>query len=226
MLCHISSLWGKYGIGSLGKEAYEFADFLKSAHVKYWQILPLVQTGMGDSPYSSVCCGSGNPYFIDLEDLAEQGLLDREELDNCEVISYGDVDYKNLYDTRYETLKTAFTRFDKNDEDFKRFVENGEYDAYATFMALCARYGGSLKDFPEEYRNFNGDAVKKFREEVYKTDYLFWQFLQFEFTNQWKKLKNYVNSLGIKIIGDIPLYVAYDSADVWEHPSCFSLTKN
>lgn len=225
VLCHISSLWGKYGIGSLGKEAYEFADFLKSAHVKYWQILPLVQTGYGNSPYSSVCCNSGNPYFIDLEDLAEQGLLNKEELESCEAFG-GDVDYDKLYNTRYETLKTAFLRFDKDGEEFKAFVESGEFDAYAVFMALCAKFGGSLLNFPEEYRDYNGEAVKKFREEVYNTDYLFWQFLQFQFAGQWQKLKNYVNSLGIKIIGDIPLYVAYDSADVWEHPELFQLDED
>lgn len=225
VLCHISSLWGNYGIGSLGKEAYEFADFLKSAHVKYWQILPLVQTGYGNSPYSSVCCSSGNPYFIDLEDLAAQGLLNKAELESCEAFG-GDVDYDNLYNTRYQTLKTAFSRFDKHGAEFISFVESGEFDAYATFMALCARFGGSLLNFPEEYRNYNGEAVKKFREEVYETDYLFWQFLQFQFLKQWKKLKNYVNSLGIDIIGDIPLYVAYDSADVWEHPELFQLDED
>ena len=225
VLCHISSLWGKYGIGSLGKEAYEFADFLKSARVKYWQILPLVQTGMGDSPYSSVCCNSGNPYFIDLEDLAEQGLLSKDELENNEAFA-GDVDYDNLYNTRYKTLKTAFLRFDKDGEEFKNFVESGEFDAYATFMSLCEKFGGSVLNFPEEYRDYNGEAVSKFREEVYETDYLFWQFLQFQFSKQWKKLKNYVNSLGIKIIGDIPLYVAFDSADVWEHPELFQLDED
>ena len=99
VLCHISSLPGKYGIGTLGKEAYDFADFLKSARVKYWQILPLAQTGYGDSPYSSVCCNSGNPYFIDLEALRDEGLLDEDELASCEM-PQGETDYGALYKTR------------------------------------------------------------------------------------------------------------------------------
>lgn len=225
VLCHVSSLWGEYGIGSLGKEAYEFADFLKSARVKYWQILPLVQTGYGDSPYQSVCCSSGNPYFIDLETLASEGLLTEDELESCRKPA-GKVDYASLYNTRYAVLKLAFDRFDKTDEQFKTFVENGEFDAYALFMSLKSRYGGTFNNFPEGYKNFESDDVQKFKAEVYQTDYLFWQFLQFEFFKQWKKLKDYVNSLGIKIIGDIPLYVAYDSADVWAHPKLFQLDED
>jgi len=224
VLCHISSLWGKYGIGTLGKEAYEFADFLKRARIKYWQILPLVQTGFGDSPYQSVCCNSGNPYFIDLEALAQDGLLDAEELSACELPA-GDVDYEKVHETRHRALKLAFARFDKNDAEFKSFVESGEFDAYALFMALSEKYG-AFCSFPQEYKNYSGDAVKKFREEIYKTEYLYWQFLQFEFIRQWKKLKEYVNSLGIQIIGDIPLYVAYDSSDVWEHPEIFQLDED
>ncbi len=225
VLCHISSLWGRYGIGSLGKEAYRFADFLKHAHVKFWQILPLVQTGYGDSPYSSVCCNSGNPYFIDLEALAEQGLLTADELEEC-VLPEGDVSYRQLYDTRYQTLKLAFSRYDKENEEFKAFVEGGEFDAYALFMSLCEKYDGSVLNFPAEYRAYGNEAVNNFRKEVYDTDYLFWQFLQFQFIKQWNKLKAYVNSLGIKFIGDIPLYVAYDSADVWAHPELFQLDED
>lgn len=225
VLCHISSLPGKYGIGSLGKEAYEFADFLKSAHVKYWQILPLTQTGFGDSPYQSVSCNSGNPYFIDLEALKDEGLLDDEELQSCEVPE-GDVDYGALYENRYNILRLAYARFNIKDEDFLSFVESGEADEYAVFMSLKSRYSGTFDTFPESYKYCDNLAISEFKKTVYKSDYCFWLFLQYTFKKQWLKLKNYVNSLGIKIIGDVPLYVAYDSADVWARPELFQLDED
>ena len=222
ILCHISSLPGKYGIGTLGKEAYEFADFLKKCHVKYWQILPLVQTGFGDSPYQSVCCNSGNPYFIDLEALRDEGLLDDEELKSCEMPA-GDVDYGALYQTRYSVLRLAYARFNIKDGDFRNFIESGEYGDYALFMSLKSRFGEAFCNFPDAYKYTEHLAIEDFRAANYKSDYCFWQFLQYTFKKQWQKLKAYVNSLGIKIIGDIPLYVAYDSSDVWGHPELFKL---
>lgn len=225
VLCHISSLPGKYGIGTLGKEAYDFADFLKSARVKYWQILPLAQTGYGDSPYSSVCCNSGNPYFIDLEALRDEGLLDEDELASCEM-PQGETDYGALYKTRYDVLRLAYARFNIKDEDFVNFVESGEYDDYAVFMSLKSRYSGSFSSFPDSYKYIENLAIKEFRETVYKSDYCFWIFLQYVFKKQWTKLKEYVNSLGIKIIGDLPLYVAYDSSDVWARPELFRLDED
>jgi len=225
ILCHISSLPGKYGIGTVGKEAYEFADFLKRSHVKYWQILPLAQTGYGDSPYSSVCCNSGNPYFIDLEALKDEGLLDEEELASCEMPE-GDIDYGALYKTRYDVLRLAYARFDIKNEEFVKFVESREFDDYAVFMSLKSRYSGSFQDFPDSYKYSENLAIKEFRETNYKSDYCFWIFLQYTFKKQWAKLKNYVNSLGIKIIGDLPLYVAYDSSDVWARPELFCLDED
>lgn len=222
ILCHISSLPGKYGIGTLGREAYDFADFLKKCHVKYWQILPLVQTGFGDSPYQSVCCNSGNPYFIDLEALRDEGLLDDEELQSCEAPA-GNIDYAELYKSRYNILKLAYARFNIKDKDFCDFVASGEYEDYAVFMSLKARYPETFDGFPDAYKYTENLAIADFREENYKSDYCFWQFLQYIFKKQWKKLKDYVNSLGIKIVGDIPLYVAYDSSDVWGHPELFKL---
>lgn len=222
VLCHISSLPNKYGIGSLGKEAYAFADWLKSAHVKYWQILPLAQTGFGDSPYQSVCCNSGNPYFIDLEALRDDGLLDDEELASCEMPS-GAVDYGALYESRYKILRTAYARFNIKDEEFVSFVDSGEFEDYALFMSLKSRYAGTFDTFPDSYKYREQLALKELKETEYKSEYCFWQFLQFVFRKQWLKLKQYVNSLGIQIIGDLPLYVAYDSADVWANPEFFKL---
>lgn len=225
ILCHISSLPGKYGIGSLGKEAYAFADFLKKSGVKYWQILPLVQTGFGDSPYQSVCCNSGNPYFIDLETLKDDGLLTDKELSECTVAS-GDTDYSALYKSRYDVLRLAYTRFDVNSEDFRAFSESGVFDDYALFMSLKTVYNSPFYLFPDEFKYRNEKAVSEFKKSVYYSEYLFWLFLQFEFDKQWQKLKAYVNSLGIKIIGDLPLYVAYDSSDVWGRPELFKLDEN
>jgi len=225
ILCHISSLPNKYGIGSLGKEAYAFADFLKKSHVKYWQILPLVQTGFGDSPYQSVCCNSGNPYFIDLEALKDEGLLDDEELESAR-ISEGYTDYGALYETRFNVLRLAYARFNIKTPDFVRFMQEGRFEDYAVFMSLKSRYGGTFDTFPDAYKFKEHLAIEEFRQSVYKSEYCFWQFLQYVFFKQWKKLKAYVNSLGIKIIGDIPLYVAYDSSDVWGHPSLFKLDEN
>ncbi len=222
VLCHVSSLPGKYGIGSLGKEAYKFCDFLKSAHVKYWQILPLAQTGFCDSPYQSVCCNSGNPYFIDLEDLCGRGLLDTDELKICEMPK-GDIDYGTLYKKRYSILRLAYARFNLRDPDFVKFIDSGEFEDYALFMSLKSRYTGSFDTFPDAYKHKERLAMDEFRSSVYKSEYCFWLFLQYIFSLQWKKLKNYANGLGIKIIGDVPLYVAYDSADVWGRPELFKL---
>lgn len=225
VLCHISSLPNEYGIGSLGKEAYEFADLLKKAGVKYWQILPLQQTGFGDSPYQSVCCLSGNPYFIDLEDLVKQGLLTKEDLEEAKCNAQN-VDYARLYNERYALLKKAYWRFDIHSEEFVSFIESGEFEDYALFMSLKSRYNGSFDTFPDAFKYKEHLAIYEFRSSVYRNEYCFWLFLQYQFKKQWSALKAYVNGLGIKIIGDIPLYVAYDSSDLWARPELFQLDED
>lgn len=219
VLCHISSLPGKYGIGSLGKEAYAFAKSLAANGVKYWQVLPLVQTGYGDSPYSSVACTSGNPYFIDLELLAKQGLLTREELKCAE---HKELDYGALYTGRYATLRTAFSRFHFDNDDFRAYIKSGVSEDYALFMTAKTVFGGSFCDWEEPIKRRDPDALEKFRTE-YHEEYLFWNFLQYEFSLQWRALKEYCNGLGVNLIGDLPLYVAEDSADVWANPALFKL---
>ncbi len=225
VLCHISSLPNEYGIGSLGKEAYAFVDLLKKAHVKYWQILPLQQTGFGDSPYQSVCCSSGNPYFIDIEALRKQGLLDDEELESAKV-PVGDVDYADLYEKRYALLRRAYARFNIRGEKFVEFIESGEFEDYALFMSLKARYGGTFNHFPDAYKYKEHLAVYEFRNAVYRSEYCFWLFVQYQFKLQWAALKAYANENGIKIIGDIPLYVAYDSSDIWARSELFQLDED
>ena len=220
VLCHISSLCGKYGIGSLGKSAYRFAFQLAKSGCKYWQILPLVQTGFGDSPYSSVACDSGNPYLIDLPALQKEGLLTKRELKAAE--HRGTLDYGALYEERYATLRTAFSRFHFDGETFRAFIKQGTYEDYALFMTAKTVYGGSFCDWEEDLRLHRAEALERLRTD-YHEEYLFWQFLQYEFHAQWSALKSYCNGLGLKILGDIPLYVAYDSADVWAHPELFKL---
>lgn len=225
VLCHISSLPNEYGIGSLGKEAYEFVDLLKKAHVKYWQILPLQQTGYGDSPYQSVCCSSGNPYFIDIVALRRQGLLDDEELESAKMPE-GDIDFAELYEKRFALLRRAYARFNIRNEKFVEFIESGEFEDYALFMSLKARYGGTFNHFPDAYKYKEHLAVYEFRNAVYRSEYCFWLFLQYQFKLQWQALKAYANENGIKIIGDIPLYVAYDSSDIWARSELFQLDED
>ena len=224
ILMHISSLPNKYGIGKLGKEAYEFADFLKRAGQRYWQILPISPTSYGDSPYQSFSIYAGNPYFIDFEGLEKEGLLKKSEYVN---VSFGEddesVDFGTLYKTVFKVLKKAYKRFEP-DFDFKRFESNNKWlENYALFMALKDAHGGKAWEHWEEpLRAYDKAAVLQAKEK-YKSDIGFYKFLQYEYFKQWYKLKEYVNSLGIKIIGDIPIYVAYDSADVWADPKYFLL---
>ena len=224
-LLHISSLPGPYGVGTMGKEARAFARFLKDSGFSYWQILPLVQTGQGDSPYQSVFASSGNPLFIDPDILAEKGLVTKAEAARNRIGNDGRARYGETYEKRFALLRKAFARFDRTDEEFVRFSESGFLD-YALFMAIRSKRGNAEFRFWEKPLRFHSaEALEKFRaENADEVD--FWLFVQFEFYRQWRALKEYVNGLGIRIIGDIPLYMAYDSADVWANPRLFKLNKN
>ena len=220
----VSALPSKYGIGSLGEGAYLFVDFLKSAGQKYWQVLPLVQTGYGDSPYQSCSDRAGNPYFIDLEILHRKGLLTKRELQK-NIDKSPKIDYGKLYGERYTALRLAFSRFDVENDGFTRFVNSGKYADYACFMALKQKFSAPFYEWPEEYKRRDARAMKKFRLENAE-EILFWQFLQYEFYDQWTKLKKYANGKGVKIIGDLPLYVAADSVDAWVEQSVFLLDED
>ena len=229
VLMHISSLPSPYGIGTMGKEARKFADFLKKAGQKYWQILPVCPTSYGDSPYQSFSSFAGNPYFIDLETLCEEKLLTKKE---CESYPWGTnpryVDYGVMYESRYPLLKKAYARFRKHTpSDFSDFCEKeAEWlDDYALFMALKDAHGGdSWFLWEPELKTRKKRALDKARAE-YAEDICFYQMLQYLFYRQWRRLKAYVNDLGIEIIGDVPIYVAGDSADVWANPKQFYLDK-
>ena len=157
-----------------------------------------MQTGYGDSPYQSVSCSSGNPYFIDLDLLAEQGLLTKKELKA--LVRKGDVDYGALYTERYQTLRTAYSRFAFDSAEFRAYVDEGTHEDYALFMTAKTVFGGSFIDWEEDLRRHESAALEALRTD-YHEEYLFWQFLQYEFDLQWRALKQYCNALGIRIIG-------------------------
>lgn len=223
----IASLPGKYGIGTFGKEAYSFVDKLVLAGQSLWQILPLGPTGYGDSPYQSFSTFSGNPYFIDLETLIEEKLLTKGECDKCDFGSdIGHIDYDKLYHARFDLLRKAFARSEhREDKAYKLFCRQNRFwlDDYALYMAVKNSFGGvSYIHWSDPIRTRQPEAVKEYSEK-YKDEIDFYKFLQFVFDKQWKSLKAYANKKGIKIIGDIPIYVAFDSADTWANPELFQI---
>ena len=227
ILLHISSLPSPYGIGTLGKEAYAFADFLKAAGQKYWQLLPLGPTSYGDSPYQSFSTFAGNPYFIDLDLLAADGLLERADLEG---VDWGGdpryVDFGRIFTSRFAVLRRAFRRGWQRDreaaEDFAR--QNPWLPNYALYMAVKSHFGmKSWLEWPDEgIRVRRPEAVERWRREL-REDIDFFTYLQYLFFKQWNALRDYIHSLGLKIIGDLPIYVAMDSADVWAEPEFFQL---
>lgn len=226
ILLGVISLPSPYGIGTMGREAFSFTDLLADMGQKYWQVLPLGPTSYGDSPYQSFSAFAGNPYLIDLDLLIEEGLLLEEEVKNC---SWGerddDIDYALLYENRFKVLESAFKRFDAEDEEFRKFCEeNSEWlENYCLYMAVKDKMnGGNWLSWEEGIRNRTPEAVESYGS-LLKEQVSFWRFVQFKFFQQWKALKAYANSKGIKIIGDVPLYVALDSADVWAEREQFKL---
>ena len=227
ILMPISSLPGKYGIGCFNLKAYEFVDFLRDAGQTYWQILPIHPTSYGDSPYQSFSTFAGNPYFIDLEALIAEGVLSNDE---CDSVCFGDeeddIDYAALYDGRKILLTMAYerSRISENPEYQKFTADNGWWlEDYALFMALKDFFNGQCwYEWPEDIRLRYDYAMDYYRRELY-FDIEYQKYLQFKFFQQYGWLKNYANSQGVKIIGDIPIYVAMDSADTWANPRLFQL---
>jgi len=219
ILLHISSLSGDGGIGTFGKEAYKFVDFLKKSGQKLWQILPLGTTSYGDSPYQSFSAFAGNPYFIDLEPLIDRGCLTRQEE---EVTDLGEnreyIDYEKLYKNKFKLLKKAY--LNENNfflEEIEKFREKNIYwiDDYALFMALKDKNNGKewIKWVKEEkFAHIN--TLKKYRIEL-KSEIDYYIYLQYLFYTQWEKLKKYANENEVKIIGDLPIFISGDSADAW-----------
>ena len=223
VLLPIFSLPSKYGIGCFSKEAYQFIDRLKAAGQSYWQILPLGPTGYGDSPYQSFSTFAGNPYFIDLETLTGEGLLTAQECEyGCEGIPEDKIDYEKIYKTRFQILEKAFSRFGENDE-YRAFVSENQFwlEDYSLYMAIKDRNGGvSWNEWEEPLKNKESQAIENAKAELSR-QIAFYKFQQYEFDRQWKRLRSYANENGIEIIGDIPIYVAFDSADTWSAPEMF-----
>lgn len=232
ILMPISSLPSPHGIGTMGKAAYDFADFLAAAGQKYWQLLPLGPTSYGDSPYQSFSSFAGNPYFIDLDLLVKDKLLTRAEVNACD---WGDdpryVDYGKIYASRFTLLEKAKTRgFTRDREAVAAFERENErwLPNYALFMALKRRFG--MKSWTEwddeDIRcRTSSEVIERYRAELCEDVELF-TYIQFLFFRQWEALKAYIHSLGIRIIGDLPIYVAMDSADVWAEPEMFQLDEH
>ena len=227
ILMPVSSLPSPYGIGTFGSAAYDFVDFLKKARQKYWQVLPVGPTSYGDSPYQSFSAFAGNPYFIDLDTLVKEGLLTQDEINAC---YWGDNPTQVAYDAvfwyRFPLLKKAYARSEYREEQgYEKFCMDSWFwlNDYAFYMALKFHFDNKeWLAWPEDIRFRKKEAVESYREEL-KDEIDFWKFLQYKFYQQWGKLRAYANEQGISIIGDIPIYVALDSADVWTHPELFLL---
>ncbi|WP_244833885.1 4-alpha-glucanotransferase [Clostridium sp. BJN0001] len=229
MIMHIASLPGKYGIGTFGEEAYKFADFLKKAGQKYWQILPLGPTSYGDSPYQSFSAFAGNPYFIDFDILNKDGLLEKSDYDSVDFGNNAeDIDYSKIFTNKLAVLRKAYENFKKHDNgEVEKFEKDqGEWlENYAFYMAIKNKFNlQSWQNWDEDIKLRKEEAVKRYHNEL-SDDIKYWKFLQFEFFKQWNKLKEYVNGLEIEIIGDMPIYVSEDSADVWANPQAFLINK-
>jgi 4-alpha-glucanotransferase len=229
ILLPVSSLPSKYGIGCFSEEAYEFVDQLARAGQKYWQILPLGPTGYGDSPYQSFSTFAGNPYFIDLEAFVKEGYLDKSDCEDCDWgTNESYVDYEKIYNSRFRLLRKAFENYDcETDQEYRKFVkENAAWlEDYSLYMAIKDNLNGiSWIEWPTELKNREKAALAEEREKLAK-EVGFYCFQQFCFFKQWTALKAYANAKGVEMIGDIPIYVAFDSADAWAQPELFQFDK-
>ena len=229
ILMPIFSLAGEYGIGSFGKEARDFVDLLQETGNRIWQILPMGPTGFGDSPYQSFSTFAGNPYFIDLPTLKDEGLLteedlmvERESFSSCK----DKIDYGLLYTRRFPTLRKAYEnwKIKGGDVDSLLATRSKESFDYCLFMALKGKFDGrSWLEFPKEYRNKEASAIERFIEEN-KDEIAFYAFMQQQYEKQWKALQDYAHEREIRILGDIPIYCAMDSADVWGNRKMFDFS--
>ncbi|MDD6039448.1 MAG: 4-alpha-glucanotransferase [bacterium] len=230
ILLPISALPGKYGIGCFSKEAYAFVDFLADAGQTLWQILPLGPTSYGDSPYQSFSTFAGNPYFISLEQLIEEGVLTEAE---CEAMDFGSnetsIDYGKLYESRFNVLRLAYerTKLDNSKEYAQFLKENAHWiEDYALYMAIKMEHDAqSWSTWEDEIRLRQPQAMAEYRKKL-ATEIDFYKYMQFKFYEQWEQLKGYANEKGIRIIGDIPIYVAFDSSDAWANPDLFQFDEN
>lgn len=222
VLMHITSLPSPYGIGTMGRAAYEFVDFLHRARQRYWQVLPLTPTSYGDSPYQGPSAFAGNPYLIDLDLLKEEGLLTEEDIGTDWGSNPRKVDFGLMYRRKYAVLEKAFARFDRR--EMEAFCRKEEYlSGWALFSALKDHFNGApWYDWPQDIRDREPEALERYGRELSER-IAFHSFIQYEFDKQWNALMAYAKKQGIGFIGDIPIYVPHDSADVWENRQLFHL---
>ncbi|MBQ8999210.1 MAG: 4-alpha-glucanotransferase, partial [Clostridium sp.] len=230
ILLPISSLPSKYGIGTFSKEAYEFVDKLKEANQSIWQILPLGPTGYGDSPYQSFSTFAGNPYFIDLEALVNENLLTIEECESCDWGSDEEhVDYGKVYSSRANILRKAYERSNiKDDENYIKFCNENVWwlNDYTLYMSIKDYLDGkSWTEWDKDLKSRKEHAINLCEEKL-KEQIDFYKYVQYLFFTQWSRLKAYANEKGISIIGDVPIYVSLDSADIWSNQKLFQLDKD
>ncbi len=228
ILMPMSSLPSPYGIGTMGRCAYQFVDFLKASGQKYWQLLPLGPTSYGDSPYSAFSTFAGSPYYIDLDLLVRDKLLKKSEIEKLDWGCDSErTDYARIFQNRFPVLRKAFARGrERYAEEIAAFREKNAswLENYALFMALKIHFGMvSWLDWPDEaVRRHKAEAIRSYGEKL-KEDVDFYVFLQFLFFRQWEALRDYAHEKGVRFIGDVPIYVALDSADVWSEPQFFQL---
>lgn len=230
VLLPLSSIPSKYGIGTISKKAYEFVDLLVKAGQRYWQILPLGPTGYGDSPYQSFSTFAGNPYFIDLEDLVDKGWITKKI---CDSYDFGDniqyIDYEKMYLSRFKILKKAFLNSKiESKKEYQLYIEENSFwlDNYALYMAVKKSFKGkSWIEWDEDIKLRKRSAIDIYTAQ-FEEDISFYKFQQYVFHIQWIALKEYANKNNVEIIGDIPIYVAFDSADTWSNPELFQLDAN
>ena len=222
ILMPVFSLPGPFGIGTLGKEAYAFVDFLANAKQTYWQILPIGPTGYGDSPYQSFSAFAGNPYFIDYRILARQGFLTEEELPAAQPV--GPIDYGALYTRCPQVLAKAAARLlAAPTPDYEAFCAEQSFwlEDYALFMAIKAEQGqAGLADWPDDLRTRRPETLAAARQRL-AAQCGYYKAVQFFFYDQWTALKSYANGKGVQLVGDIPIYVSPDSSDLWTRPELF-----
>ncbi|SFG80375.1 4-alpha-glucanotransferase [Halopelagius inordinatus] len=230
---HLTSLPGPHGVGDLGDGARTFVDWLDSAEQSLWQFCPLGPTSsvLGNSPYQSYSAFAGNPLLVSLERLRERGYLTDDDVEPVPDFSDHEVEYERVGDYKREKLRAAYDRFESEASDdereaFERFRERESswLSGYALFMSLRTRYDGAWVDWPQEIRTRDEATLERLREEL-SEEIAYREFVQFVFDRQWRDLKEYANDRGVRLVGDLPIYVALDSADVWTAPEAFDLTE-
>lgn len=227
ILLPVNSLASNYGIGTFGKEAYKFVDFLEESGQKYWQVLPLGPTSYGDSPYQAFSAFAGNPYFIDLDILIAEDLISKEYVEG---LDWGqnreDISYDLIYASRFAVLRKAYEKSNhKDSQEYRDFLKENEFwlNDYCEYMTVKNQFDSKgWQEWDEDIKQREASAIEKYITNQ-SEEMNFWRYTQFEFSKQWNKLKAYANQKGIEIIGDVPIYVALDSADVWINKDQFQL---